>query len=432
MTASRLASRQRVAGLCIITGFFGLLLLGYAKVRPFEDTKTVWATFANAATITSTDRDVRVSGATVGRIGDIERVGDNARVELILEDSDIRVAEDATADLRPHLAFEGSSFVDLHPGSGSAPAFEDGDTIPVERTRNYVSVDKVLRVASAPTRAALKGDLRKLGESLQPEQQMQLQSAFKDQPELYTTLAPAARAARGVAGDELTGAVGGLSRTVDKLATRSEDFQPGLREAARSFVALRADGALHQALQSLPPALSALQTGGVDLRNIVDELEPFAADVQPALRELGPTQRQLRPLLRELTPVLRSARPTLSDVRTAVTAVGDASPTTLRVLRNVDPIYDPLKDRVLPALFEKTRLGATNYDQLIRGFATGFDGAISSLQTTEQSLGMGTGHGFKFNATAANVPLNGFPVSCTAVPQELRFVLSNLSLCGGP
>lgn len=432
MRRSKVESRQLVAGTALIVGFFGLLFIGYLKPHLFHSTKTVWATFDNVATLTSTDRDVRVGGATVGHVGKVERSGDRARIQLVLDQDDIRIARDATADLRPHLAFEGSSFIDLHPGSASAPEIDGQTGIPANHTRNYVSLDKVLRVANRDTRTALKGDLAKLGDSLAAPQQQDLQKTIKSLPQLYPRLATAARATRGVNGDELSGAISGLARTVRDVSTREADFQPGLRDAGIALNALKSGTSLETSLAALPSTLNELHAGGAQLRGIVDKLKPFATDVQPALRALVPAQRKVRPLLVRLAPVLRSARPVVSDARVALDSLGNASPVTRRVLRNLNPIYEPLNDRVVPALFEKTRLGATVYDQLIRGFATGYDSAIAPVVNKDQSLGMGVGHGFTFNATAGDVPLNGFPIGCANIPTPVRTAVADLNLCGGP
>ena len=67
---------------------------------------------------------------------------------------------DATAAMRPHTLFEGSNFVDLSPGSPSAPLIEEGATIPRAQTRNYVTLDKALRVL----RPDIRENLRTLAE----------------------------------------------------------------------------------------------------------------------------------------------------------------------------------------------------------------------------------------------------------------------------
>ena len=93
---------------------------GRSKPNPFADRQTIWAEFDNVNGLGSIDRDIRVAGVNEGEIGEVARIGDDALVELEVDD-DVVVHADAQVALRPHTLFEGSAFVDLHPGSPSAP-----------------------------------------------------------------------------------------------------------------------------------------------------------------------------------------------------------------------------------------------------------------------------------------------------------------------
>ncbi|HYF27379.1 MAG TPA: hypothetical protein VD931_16665 [Baekduia sp.] len=425
-------NRLSVIGVAMVVGFVIVLALGIAKPNPFRGSQSVWATFDDPSTVASLDRDVRIAGGHAGKIGETRRVGDDAEVELILDDEDIRVTRDATAELRPHLAFEGSSFIELYPGSPSAPELGDS-VIPKTRTRDYVSVDKVLRVADEPTRTALKDVLHDLAEGLGPQQRRGVRLTMKTLPRLYSALGVGARAAQGRRGDELRGALRGLARTVDAVAREEEDLVPGLRDGERTVAALDVEGGdpLERALSELPESLTALQSGGRSLRAIVDRLEPLSADLRPALRELTPAMRELRPLLQDLRPVLAEADPVLGGIQGALAAGGSASGPATGLLRALKPSIPLLDKEIVPGLLEKTRIGPPTYDALMRGGLTmGFDGALATLQTKAQDTSLGIGHGFRFNATAGSVPLNGVSPRCATIPESVRAVVSRLELCG--
>ena len=104
---------------------------------------------------------MRIAGVKVGTIGEVEREGDDVRVELILSE-DYTLHKDARVDMRPHTLFEGSNFVDVSPGSPSAPVLEEGSTIPIEQTTNYVTLDQALRVLRPEIRKSLQ-DLAEVG-----------------------------------------------------------------------------------------------------------------------------------------------------------------------------------------------------------------------------------------------------------------------------
>ena len=133
-----------------------MLVLAVAKPNPFADRQTIWAEFDNVNGLGSIDRDIRVAGVNEGEIGEVERVGDDAAGRAGGRRRRSSVHADAQVALRPHTLFEGSAFVDLHPGSPSAPLIADGATIPRARPRVYVSFDEALRVLRKPVRERLR------------------------------------------------------------------------------------------------------------------------------------------------------------------------------------------------------------------------------------------------------------------------------------
>ena len=90
--------------------------------------------------------------------------------------------------MRPHTLFEGSSFIDLSPGSPSAPALEPGETIPIEQTSNYVTLDEALRILRPEIRENL-GELAEVGaKTLKGEAVTGIQTTLKNSPELMRDL----------------------------------------------------------------------------------------------------------------------------------------------------------------------------------------------------------------------------------------------------
>ena len=81
----------------------GLLALVVAAVRPdpFAHRHSIWAEFDNVNGLGSIDRDIRIAGVNSGEIGDVRRIGDDALVELEVDD-DVVVHADAQVALRPH------------------------------------------------------------------------------------------------------------------------------------------------------------------------------------------------------------------------------------------------------------------------------------------------------------------------------------------
>jgi phospholipid/cholesterol/gamma-HCH transport system substrate-binding protein len=393
--------RPRIVGALIVVLVPALVALGYTKPNPFADTRTVRVVFDDAAGLGDVDRDVRIGGVNLGRIGEVRRSGDDAIVELELEPDAPEIHRDASAELRPHTAFEGTAFVELHPGSPSAPPLGDA-TIPRSRTRVYVSLDKALRALDRPTRVAI-GDLAPdLADALLPPTPGAVQRMLRGLPELTRDLALGARALQGPHGDELTGAIDGLSRTVRALSAEQGRLVPFLAGAHRTFAALDADrgGALDRTLAELPGAYAALDRGGTALRSALDRLDPLAADLRPAMAELPEALRRTRPLLREGRAALGDLRPFLADLRPALDAGARATPPSRALLRALDPTLRLLDGSLLPFMHTRTRLGLPVYRQVL-AYTSG-SGTLASFQTEEQNPA-GAGHVFRFDVT----PLTG-------------------------
>ena len=93
----------------------------------------VKATFANSANI-AINSPVRIAGVEVGKVIETERDGDATTVTFTVDGSGRPIHDDAFAAIRPRIFLEGNFFIELDPGSPSAPELASGGTIPVSRT----------------------------------------------------------------------------------------------------------------------------------------------------------------------------------------------------------------------------------------------------------------------------------------------------------
>ena len=75
---------------------------------------------------------------------------------LRIDEKGLPIHKDATLKIRPRIFLEGNFFVDLSPGSPSAPELGDGDTIPINQTAGPVQLDQVLGTLQADTRKDLQ------------------------------------------------------------------------------------------------------------------------------------------------------------------------------------------------------------------------------------------------------------------------------------
>ncbi|MGH2985585.1 MAG: MlaD family protein [Solirubrobacterales bacterium] len=425
--------RRRLLGIAMIAAALVVIVVAATRPDPFTDRRTVWALFDDVKGLGSIDRDIRIAGVNSGEIGAVRRAGDEALVELEI-DADVLVHDDAQVALRPHTLFEGSAFVDLHPGSPSAPPIDEGGVIPRKRTRTYVSFDEALRVLREPVREDLR-DLTGIGaDALERDSIGALRRTLRTAPELTEELGPTARALQGPGGVELSRAIRGASETVEALALREADLATIAGHANRTLTALETDGArpLDRALAALPGPLEALRDRGRRIEELLALTDELAVELRPGLIELAPALRDLRPILVDATPALERAVPLIRAIGAVLRRATAAAPAFERLLRTLRPVQRLQDERVLPAMHRDSRLGLPTYMQLISAFTAG-TAALRPYQTEAQGT-LGDGHLLRLGAyfdQAGSTRLAG-ALPCDSIAQlapELAAELEHGGFC---
>ncbi|MGE5280842.1 MAG: MlaD family protein [Chloroflexota bacterium] len=301
------------------------------------------ATFSNGVNI-STNSPVRIAGVDVGRVIGVERDGDATAVTFTVEGKGRPVHDDAFAAIRPRIFLEGNFFIDLSPGSPSAPELSSGATIPVSHTSTWVQIDQVLSALQAPVRADLSRLLEGYGTALThkpsaAEDRTQLpevkgrtagealNGAFKYGGDAGRYGAEVTNALLGTKPGDLSRLVAGAGRAFGALAHNEEDLK-GLIVNFDTFTgALAAQSAnLSATVRGLAPALREAHSSLVSLNGSLPPLRAWAIEMKPAVEQLPawiaagkPWVKQARPLfsgkeaggtaklLRELTPGFAAA-----------------------------------------------------------------------------------------------------------------------------
>lgn len=383
---------KRVIGLGVIVAGILVIVLGVTQPNPFKDTNSYWVELNSAQGLGAIGRDVRVAGINVGTIGEVKREGDNAVVEIVMEDDSIELKSDARVDMRPHTLFEGSSFIDLAPGSPSATPLEPGDRIPIEQTSNYVTLDEALRVLRPEIRENLR-DMAAVGaKTLRGEAVEGFQATLQNAPELMRDLRGPVRAMQGAKREELEGTISGMAKTVDAVAEREKDLIPLAQRVNRSAAALSVDGGqpLDAVVAALPPTLRELREGAPALTGLVDRLDRFSVPVTGALPHFTRAIRGATPLLADSIPVLERLSPMIRDLRKISERLADASPTLGDLMKVLGPVSETFGNSVLPVLLQDSRRGPATFKQLVATFAAA-DAVFKPYQTDAQNP-LGSGH----------------------------------------
>src|SRR4051812_7820535 len=157
-----------VAGLIfvVIVAVFSFEVFTHAN--PFSSTYELKATFANAPNVRPTP-PVRIAGVEVGKVKKVEAAGADstaATITMEIKDRGLPIHKDAYLKLRPRIFLEGNFFVDLQPGSPSAPALKSGSTIGLGQTDGPVQLDQVLTSLQADPRASLQSLIQGYGQAI--------------------------------------------------------------------------------------------------------------------------------------------------------------------------------------------------------------------------------------------------------------------------
>ena len=109
--------------------------------------------------------DVLIAGSKAGTVTSISLHGNQVLVGFSLDPAHAPVHNDATITLRPKSLL-GEKYLDLDPGNGSAPALDQGSTIPSTQVKTSTDLQDVINTFDAPTRAKLQIVIDNLGGGL--------------------------------------------------------------------------------------------------------------------------------------------------------------------------------------------------------------------------------------------------------------------------
>ena len=156
-------------GLLVLAVCAIVVYAGFSKHVPFTHGFRVNAVFTNANNIRP-NSPVRIAGVNIGKVKKVKAYkggdGNMSLVTMEIDDAGLPIHKDATLKIRPRIFLEGNEFVDLSPGTPSAPTIDDGDTLPATQTAAPVQFDQILTALQSDTREDLKRLLEGYGTAL--------------------------------------------------------------------------------------------------------------------------------------------------------------------------------------------------------------------------------------------------------------------------
>jgi phospholipid/cholesterol/gamma-HCH transport system substrate-binding protein len=299
--------------------------LAFTKDLPFgDDGFELEATFENAATLRATS-PVRIAGVNVGEVTDVEPAGEAAKVTFTVKDEGLPIHEDATIEIRPRLFLEGNFFLDLRPGSPSAPDLPDGGAIPMSQTATAVQLDQVLSALDGDTRLNLRRLLEGYGTALTYEPTAaddatqdpvsQGETAAESLNDSFVYGADAGRGAAivndaliGEKPGDLAGLIAAQAQVFRELSSREQQLQDLITNFNTTTGALATESAnLSRSIAELAPTLEEARPSLAALNEALPPLRELALALEPSLRELPATIEAGDPWLNQARGLLRGS-----------------------------------------------------------------------------------------------------------------------------
>jgi phospholipid/cholesterol/gamma-HCH transport system substrate-binding protein len=282
------------AGILALAVLGVLSYFGFTKANPFSNPYELRAVFDNVTNLKPRS-PVRIAGVDVGKVVKIDPITEGegaARVTMELKDKALPIHKDAQLKIRSRIFLEGNFFIDIRPGSPSAPELENGATIPIQQTAAPVQFGQLLSVLQQDVREDLQSFLREYSKGLSGKGARGFNQSIRHWEGAYRN--------SSLANDA----------TLGQEPTR--DVQRMLRGQARTFRALaRDEESLKDLVTDFNTTAAAFAAEDAALERAVPALRDVVVRGRPALASLDAALPTLRAFARDALPGTRSSKPTL-------------------------------------------------------------------------------------------------------------------------
>ena len=359
-----------VAGALFIVVVVVACFFVFTQANPFASPYELKATFVNATNI-RTNSPVRIAGVEVGKVKKIEPAGDGSTaVTLTMEltDRGLPIHKDAYLKIRPRIFLEGNFFVDLSPGSPSAPELESGSTIGMVQTDAPVQIDQVLTTLQSDVRGNLQHLLQGYGAAIYADPAPgedddqdadtkgeraaeSLNDSLDYSPGALKGTALVNQALLGREPHDLSKLIAGFQRTSAKLASREQSLQDLITNFNRTTAALASESSsLRQTIALIPRVLDRANPAFDSLNRAFPPTRAFAREILPGVRESATTINASFPWIDQTRALVSPAelQGLVADLRPATADLSSLTDDTIELLPQVDLVNRCFLDVVLP------------------------------------------------------------------------------------
>ncbi len=316
---------------------FGLLLLlwiAFGGAVPLKPEGFRFRTAFPEATTLSLEADVRLAGVNIGKVKKLELSQGVPRtlVELEIDDEYAPIPTDTRAILRQKTLL-GETFVELSPGSVSAPKLPENAQIAQGNVEDTVELDEILRIFDNPTKqgfATWVSELRKASEGKGGENFNEalgnLPAFARDGADVLEVLDQQEAV--------LTEWISNTGPVFDALNRRDGELADLVVNQSRFFSATQArDDELAETIKVFPDFLDQTRLTQARLADFSENTRPLIRDLRPVADDLGPTVRDLGNLGPDLKNFFEDLDPLIEESRVTL-------PQGARFLRGLGPVLE--------------------------------------------------------------------------------------------
>lgn len=328
----------------LAAGLIGIVLLvvftylGFTKfANPFASQFTVHAVVSNASSLRPQSL-VRIAGVNVGKVTSISPVGGSqaANVTMTIQQNGLPIHSDATFWIRPRTFLEGNFFVDISPGSPSAPTVKSGHTFPIQQSRAPVQIDQILSSLQSNTRQNLQILLHEYGTGVKQGGPAFARSIQYWLP-AYEYSAIVEHDLLGIDPHDLSNAIyeqGDVSSAFNAHPANLQNLISGFNTTAAAFA--RENVALQRTIAELPKTLSDATPAFNALNAAFPPLRALARALIPGVRSTGPTIDVSLPFINQLRLLVQPAelRGLVNDLKPTVPALATLTNDTIPLMQN--------------------------------------------------------------------------------------------------
>ncbi len=304
-------------GIAVLVILALVVYFGFTKRIPFKHGYRFKAEFASVLNI-HPKSPVRVAGVNVGKVMSIARDHNAGLVTMEIEPKGLPIHGDATLKIRPRIFLEGNWFVELQPGSPSAPVVKAGGTIPITQTSEPVQLDQVLNALNTDTRANLQTFLIEFGKALtqkpdaaeDAEQDpdvrglnaaQALNKTYQRGPKSLRATAVLNQAITGTEPHDLSKLVAGIGKVSSALNVHEEQLGELIVNFNTFFEILAAQSkSLRATVSELPSSLRAIDSGLSGLDASFPPTRRFAHEIIPGIKQTNITVAAALPWIEQV------------------------------------------------------------------------------------------------------------------------------------